>query len=389
MVGAAAGAGELPYSGSVIRHHDAFADAVVIGAGAAGLASAAALQRMGLQPVILDRADTVGSAWRTRYDSFRLHTVRWLSGLPGLRIPPRFGSWVARDDFVRYLQGYATFHRLAPRLGVELHGLARDGTGWRLDTSDGPLHTSRVVLATGACNTPLIPDWPGRNHFCVPMVHSSEYRSPAEYRGARVLVVGSGNSATEIAVDLAAAGVSVELAVRTPPAIVRRDTHGVPSQLFSIGLRRAPAVLMNPLGAALRRLTVPDLAPFGLPAPADPFSQYARTATTPVLDHGFAAAVQSGQVVIRPGVTALHGDRVEHADGSLSTPDRVISATGYAPGLEPLLGPLDLLDERGLPRIGAPGLHTVGIEIPLSGLLREIRLDSRALVRTVAAQRRS
>ncbi len=380
----------VTHHGNTVTHHGTgVADAVVVGAGAAGLAAAAALRGLGMTPVILDRADAVGSAWRTRYDSFRLHTVRWLSGLPGLRIPPRFGSWVARDDFVRYLQGYAAFHHLAPRLGVELQGLARDGSGWLLHTSDGPLRADRVVLATGACNLPVIPDWPGRNDFRPQLIHSSQYRNPADYLGATVLVVGSGNSATEIAVDLAAAGVPVELAVRTPPVIVRRDTHGVPSQLFSIALRRAPAAVMNPLGAALRRLTVPDLAPFGLPAPADPFSQFARTATTPVLDHGFAAAVRAGTIVIRTGVTALHGDRVEHVDGSRSRPDRVIAATGYAPGLEHLLGPLDLLDLRGLPVRGAPGLHTVGIEIPLSGLLREIGLDARAMVRTVAGQRRT
>ena len=78
-------------------------EAVVIGAGPGGLAAAAMLQRGGVETVVVDRADSVGSAWRAHYERLHLHTVRWLSGLPGLRIPRRYGKWVGRDDVVRYL----------------------------------------------------------------------------------------------------------------------------------------------------------------------------------------------------------------------------------------------------------------------------------------------
>ena len=116
-------------------------------------------------------------------------------------------------------------------------------------TSDGSMRAQRVVLATGACTEPRIPNWPGRRHFKPPLIHSSQYRNPSAYRGKRVLVVGSGNSASEIADDLAGArDVTVEMAVRTPPTILRRDTHGVPTQPVGIALRYAPAGIVNPLG---------------------------------------------------------------------------------------------------------------------------------------------
>jgi cation diffusion facilitator CzcD-associated flavoprotein CzcO len=371
----------------VTRH-----EVIVVGAGPAGLSAAATLGRAGLDPLVIDRASELGSAWRTRYDSFRLHTIRWLSGLPGMRIPPRYGSWVARDDFVDYLRRYAQRFAVEPRLGVELTGLEHSDAGeWALRTSIGQFETPRVVLATGACAEPRIPDWPGRPGFARPLIHSSQYRSPQPYAGQRVLVVGSGNSAAEIATDLAAhPGVVVEMAVRTPPTILRRDNHGLPTQPVGIAIRHLPPAVVNPLGAALGRLTVPNLAEFGLPAPKAPFSQFARTGTVPVLDHGFVAAVRAGRIAIRPGVADLDGDDVAHSDGSRSRPDAVIAATGYTAGLQPILGHLNVLDARGLPTVGSTGgvgatsgLHTVGITVLLSGLLREIGLDARRLARAV------
>ena len=367
-------------------------EVVIVGAGPAGLAAAARLRKSGFDPLLIDRSDTIGSAWRTRYDSFRLHTIRWLSGLPGMPIPSPCGAWVARDDFIGYLESYANRFGVSPQFGTDLEGLSPADGGWIMTTSQGQLEARRVVLATGACTEPYIPAWAGRDSFGPPLLHSSDYRAPGPYAGSRVLVVGSGNSATEVAVDLASSGdVTVEMAVRTPPNIVRRDIRGISTQPLGIALGRAPAAVGDPLGAAMRRLTVPDLSAQGLPAPKAPFSKFQRTGTTPVLDHGFVSAVRAGTIRIRSGVSSLDSDDVVHGDGSRSRPDAVIAATGYRPGLQAVLGPSSLLDDRGLPTIGsrgavgvAPGLFTVGITIVLSGLLREIGKDVKRLVHSIA-----
>jgi putative flavoprotein involved in K+ transport len=366
-------------------------DVVVVGAGPAGLSAAAELTGAGFDPIVIDRSESIGSAWRTRYDSFRLHTIRWMSGLPGMPIGPAFGPWVARDDFIGYLERYAAHFGIRPRLGVELHGLFVADGRWQLRTSHGQLDSRRVVLATGACNEPAVPEWPGRESFEPELIHSSQYRRPQEYAGSSVLVVGSGNSATEVATDLATSGrVRVQLAVRTPPTILRRDVHGVPTQPLGIALKYVPPVLANPLTAALTRLSLPNLAGYGLPAPTAPYSQFRRTGTVPVLDHGFVAAVRSGAITIVPAVAELAGTAVVHSNGSRSKPDAVIAATGYSTGLDPILGPLGLLDAKGLPTVGsrggsanAPGFYTVGINIVLSGLLREIGKDAHRLIRSV------
>ena len=360
---------------------------VIVGAGPAGLAVAATLGRQGVSCVVLERAPSVGAAWQGRYDSLRLHTIRWLSGLPGAPIPRRYGRWVSRDDFVAYLRDYADRFRVRPEFGVEVRRLDPDGENWTLQTSAGPRLASVVVVATGYSRTPHLPDWPGRDTFPGVLVHSADYREPAPYRGRHVLVVGAGNSAAEIAVDLVWVGARVDLAVRTPPNIVRRDTLGVPSQLLGIALKHAPERVMNPLATVLRRLSVPDLAKYGLPAPAgDGFTQFLRTRTVPILDHGFVHAVRAGRIGVVAAVDRVDGADVKLSDGSSLRPDAVICATGYRTGLESLVGHLGVLDEHGMPQAhGAtplpqlPGLYFVGVTVELAGLLREIGLEARAL----------
>jgi putative flavoprotein involved in K+ transport len=202
-------------------------DVVIVGAGPAGLAAAAALRARGIHATILERGEHVGEQWRTRYDRLHLHTIRWLSNLPGYRIPREFGRWVARDQFVQYLEQYTAHHRLEPRFGVEATRIDRDDGHWCVHTAAGMVPARVVVVASGYTRVPYLPRWPGA--FDGPVVHSADYRNPRPYPGQDVLVIGAGNSGTEIAVDLAEGGArGVRIAVRTPPNIVRRDTKGFP-----------------------------------------------------------------------------------------------------------------------------------------------------------------
>jgi putative flavoprotein involved in K+ transport len=364
---------------------------VVVGAGPAGLAVAAALARQGQRAVVLERAGSVGASWQGRYDSLRLHTVRWLSGLPGAPIPRRYGRWVSRDDVVAYLREYAERFGVRPEFGVDVRRIEHvDGT-WRIESPSGDWSTSTVVVATGYSRVPHLPDWPGRGTFPGPLLHSSDYREPSPYRGRHVLVVGAGNSAAEIAVDLARVAASVDLSVRTPPNIVRRDTLGVPSQLLGIALKHAPEPVMNPLTTVLRRVSVPDLTAHGLPSPAaDGFTQFLRTRTVPILDHGFVNAVRARRIRVVADLESLDAGAVRLVDGSTLHPDAVICATGYRTGLEPLVGHLGVLDERGLPVVHGPetppelpGLYFVGISVQLAGLLREIGLEAESVARAI------
>ena len=242
----------------------------VIGAGPAGLASAALLQRSGEQVVVLERGE-IGAAWKTRYDRLHLHTVRWLSCLPGYRIPRGYGKWPSRDRVIEYLERYTERNALDVRTGVDVERLDRGAAGWMIATAEGAVEAERVVIATGHNNVPFVPDWAGA--FAAEIVHSADYRKPAPYVGQRVLVVGAGNSGAEIAVDLADGGAAdVMLAVRTPPSIVRRDTLGLPSQVLGIATAHLPVPVVDRIAGTIRRISIPDLTPHGLPAPARPYS---------------------------------------------------------------------------------------------------------------------
>src|SRR3954469_5666078 len=161
-------------------------EVIVIGAGPAGLATAGALRHYGIGAGVLER-ETIGASWRRHYDRLHLHTVRWLSHLPGYKMPARYGKWVARDDVVEYLEDYAEVHNLDVRTGVEVEGIEREGDGWRVRTTDGDLSAPRVVIATGYNKHQKLPDWPGLDSFTGELTHSGKYRNPDPYVGKTVL----------------------------------------------------------------------------------------------------------------------------------------------------------------------------------------------------------
>ncbi|MBO8199771.1 NAD(P)/FAD-dependent oxidoreductase [Streptomyces smyrnaeus] len=396
----------------------------IVGAGPGGLATAAALRERGISAVVLERTDAVGSSWRSHYDRLRLHTARVHSSLPGLPIPRAYGRWVRRADLVRYLEQYAAHHRIEVATGVEVHRLERaddeegapgpegaqgapdaheaqgapgtreaQGARWVLHANGGRrLLAPAVVMATGYNHTPYLPDWPGRDGFTGELLHASRYRSPAPYAGRDVLVVGAGNTGAEIAADLAEGGAGrVRLAVRTPPHILRRSTLGWPSQRSAILCRRLPVRLVDRMAAQLTKLSVPDLAPYGLPRPDAGLYTRAREGAIPVLDAGLVEAVRQGKVEPVAAVASFEDGKVLLTDGETVTPEVVIAATGYRRGLEDLVGHLGVLDPRGVPRVhgrrthpAAPGLFFTGFSNPLSGGLRELALEARRIAKAVA-----
>ena len=376
----------------------------IIGAGPAGLATAVALRRHGVRALVLDRAEAVGNSWRGHYDQLRLDTPRRGSALPGLPIPRAFGRWVGRADLVRYLERYAEQHRLEIATGVEVSRMERvpDG-GWLLHANGGRrLPAPAVVLATGLHHTPKVPHWPGRETFTGELLHSAHYRNPRPYEGRDVLVVGAGASGAEIAVDLHRGGASrVRLAVRTPPHLLRRSTLGWPAQSTGVLVRRLPARLGDGLCAGLAKLSVPDLSVQGLPRPEAGLLTRARQGSPPVRDNGLVKAIRLGDVRPVAAVESFDGDRVRLADGDELAPDVVIAATGYTTGLDELLGPLDLLDSHGRPRVGGgrrrasrpvtaadtPDLYFAGYRHPVSGALREIGHDADRIARALSHPR--
>jgi cation diffusion facilitator CzcD-associated flavoprotein CzcO len=367
------------------------ADVLVVGAGPAGLAVAACLRKRGVDVLVVDRGAAVGDSWRKRYDRLHLHTPRVQSALPGLRMPRRLGRWVAKDDVAAYLADYAAHHGLTPRFETAVLRLEQDGDSWKAHTDGEPLQVRQVVLATGYNAEPVEPDWPGQDSFDGEVLHASAYADPTPYRGKDVLVVGAGNTGAEIAADLAESGAAqVWLAVRTPPNVVPRQLGPIPTTLLAISMDFSPAWLADPINRFLQKRFVGDLTRYGLPAPrSGVVSQMRATGVTPTIDVGLIAQLEAGRVTPVAALERFDGDEAVLADGSRLTPHAVIAATGYTTGLEPIVGHLGVLDDRGRPvvhgaRTRVPGLRFVGLTNPLKGLLFQISLDARATARAVA-----
>jgi putative flavoprotein involved in K+ transport len=373
-------------------------EAVVVGAGPGGLAAAAMLQRSGVQTVVVERADAVGSAWRGHYERLHLHTVRWLSNLPGLKIPRSYGKWVARDDVVRYLESYARHHQLRVEFNTTITRIERDGEEWVLRSPQGDIHATYVVVATGHNNTPDLPDWPGASEFTGELIHASQYRNATPYIAKRVLVVGSGNTGAEIALDLIETGAaSVQVSVRTPPHIVFRQQNGIANPVLGVTFRHLPPKVFDPIARALRKVTVGDLTEFGLPTPTDGLlERVVRDDSIPLVDMGFLDVLKKGQVSIVAGVVGFDADRVRLSDGVDLEVDAVIAATGYKRGLDDLVGRLGILDAKGRPCVRgaatdprAPDLWFTGFTNPVSGMFRELGIDAKRIASAVASRRRS
>ena len=370
------------------------APAVVIGAGPAGLAAAAELKRVGIPALVLDAAHEVGSSWGTHYDRLHLHTARALSSLPGYAIPRARGQWVARDDFRGYLADYAVHHGLDVRLGTAVMSVTRHpDDSWSVGAAGALIRTRFLIVATGYNHTASLPDWPGLGEYSGRVIHSSEYRSPAALDARTVLVVGPGNSGAEIAADLAGAGVTTSLAVRTPPNIVRRSVLGIPSQVLVLSVSPLPARVADRVARLLQRVTVGDLGRFGLPyASRGLVTAMERDDATPTIDVGLIDAVRSGRVRVVPAVEAFTADAVRLADGAELRPDVVVAATGYRRGLDELFGGLDVIAASGRPRINGaqqlrskPGLFFLGYSNPLTGNLRQLGIDARAIAKAATA----
>jgi cation diffusion facilitator CzcD-associated flavoprotein CzcO len=366
---------------------------VVVGAGPAGIASALALKDAGLSPVVLDQADRVASSWRSRYDSLRLNTWRRFSHLPGRPYPNGTPTFPSRDQVIEHLERHAGEERMELRLGTRVERIERGDGGWVVHTSRGELRAPQIIVATGLDQTPVLPDWRGRETFQGELLHSSEYRNPGPFGGRAVLVVGPGSSGMEIAHELAEGGAGkVWLAVRTPPNILLRQGPGsVPGDLIATWLWHLPTAVGDRIARFAARMDLGDLTEYGLPQPETAVFTNARSEgkVPAIVDAEVIEAIKEGRIEVVAAVAALDSTRVELADGARVDPDAVICATGFRPALEPLVGHLGVLGERGMPKViaprpAAPGLRFAGYLVrpgALGHMGKQARRSAKAIAR--------
>ncbi|WNV75470.1 NAD(P)/FAD-dependent oxidoreductase [Geodermatophilus sp. DSM 44513] len=333
-------------------------DVLVVGAGQAGLGTAYHLQRLGVRDVLVLEARGIGQSWCERWESLRLFTPRRYSGLPGLPFPPGPTPAPSREEVTGYLRDYARRWGLRVRTGTPVRRLAPDGDGFCADTPAGPVRARQVVVATGAFRRPSVPE--AARDLAVPQLHSADYRRADDVPPGRVLVVGGGNSAAQLAVELAA---THEVTVASA-----REPRYVPERALGVGL--FDWLLVSGVLNADRDAWV---------------SRRIRARGDAVVGRELDRLRRRGVVRVLPHrVVSADGDRVGLSDGSVEEVASVLWCTGFAPDT----GWVDVpgaLDGDGAPRSdrGAspvPGLHWMGLPWQTrvnSGLLDGVDRDAR------------
>ena len=361
-------------------------DAIIIGAGPAGLACAMTMRAAGLNAAVLEKADAVGPAWRRHYDRLHLHTDRRHSGLPGMAMPKSYPAYPSRAQMVDYLESYAARFDVQPTFDAAVSRIRPDGAQWRTETTQGSFAAPVVVVATGMADTPYRPAWPGSETYRGLLIHSSDYRNPQAFSGKRVLVIGFGNSGGEIALDLADAGIDVTLAVRGPVQILPRDLLGFPILSWAILQQPLPARLVDALNAPILLLAVGSVEKLGMQRAAKgPRQMIEEDGRVPLIDIGTLARIRDGSIKVRGGIDRFTPDGVVFADGREERFDAVVLATGFRSDLRRLLPDVSgVLDEHGAPRVtgratAAPGLYFCGHIVSPTGQLREIGIEARRI----------
>jgi hypothetical protein len=319
-------------------------DICVIGAGISGIAALRALKREGLQAVCYEAGSRPGGLWwigndngmSNIYQSLHTNTSTSRTGFSDHPMPDSLPDFPHHSEMLEYLDEYLdhfglnelieTRHRVLDVAPAPENESAEGGYQVNVQLPDGKtqqrtFHT--VVVCNGHHWDPFKAELPGR--FAGPVIHSSEYKSPEGFSGKRVLVVGAGNSACDIATDLSRTA-KVTMSTRSGAHVIPKYLLGKPlDQWTSDAMSRLPMAIQRRLFASLVFLTRGRQSRYGFPVPDTPF-----LTAHPTISSDLLKAVGRGRVSARPGIESIEEQRVHFVDGSTDVFDLIILATGYS-----------------------------------------------------------
>jgi hypothetical protein len=321
----------------------------IVGAGPAGLAALRALTAAGIDAVAFERGARVGGVWTLEerptaaYASLHLITSKARTEFAEHPMPPDMPDYPSRDAVGRWLETYAERFGLYDRirLGEEVTAARRSPRGgWEVDAGGQTVRVDKLVVASGHNEVPNWPDPPYPGDFGGDQIHAVDYGHGADHAGQRVLVVGMGNSAMDIATDLSHHADRTLLSVRHGSWIIPKRMLGKPADqvIKPWAAVHVPWRLRQPIAQTLLKLTIGPPERVGLPAPTGGLFQ-----SHPTISDTIVSRIAHGAVEPKPGIAALDGDGVRFTDGSREAVDTIVWCTGYRvtlPFLEPgLYGP--------------------------------------------------
>ncbi|MBS4203686.1 flavin-containing monooxygenase [Lederbergia citrea] len=309
-------------------------DCIVIGGGQAGLASGYYLQKESITYLILEAEEQAVGSWPKYYDSLTLFSPARYSSLPGLQISGDSDRYPSKDEVISYLSQYAEHFGLNIRTKQKVVDIQKKGDSFVINTADGNVYFSKsIISATGAFSNPRIPQIEGSELFKGKIFHSSQYKNGEEFKKQRVIVVGAGNSAIQIAYELAKVS-NLTLATRKP-------------------INYAPQRILGKDLHFWLKVTGVDTLPFG--------KKFALSSS--VLDTGiYKEAILNNMPERKDMFIRFTEEGIIWKDGTNEKVDSVIYATGY------LLNVSYLTSLNGAEELNSTPLHKRGISITTPGL---------------------
>lgn len=303
----------------------------VIGAGPSGLCMAAALRAAGVPYDHFERHKGVGGIWDLHnpgtpmYENAHFVSSRTMSAFRDFPMPEDYPDYPRRDQVQSYLEAFARHHGLMEgvEFGREVFEVTPGEDGADVVVNGERRRYRGVVCASGVNWDPLLPSFPGR--FEGQVRHAVSYRSPKEFEGQRVLIVGLGNSGADIACDAVRSARRTFVSVRRGYYFVPKHVFGKPADVFAEEGPRLPLWLERLLFGWLLRLLIGDTTRLGMPKP-----DHALLESHPLLNDQLLHHLRHGDVTIKPNIERFDGKNVVFSDGTHEELDQVLYATGYS-----------------------------------------------------------
>lgn len=372
---------------------------LIVGASIAGLACAACLQQSKIPYIIIESTAEIATPWRNHYERLHLHTSRRFSNLPHKKFDRNIPRYPSRLQVLDYLEAYRKTFDIHPVFNTTALSITRTpplaasaDPHWITTTSNGTIQSTNLIMATGAFGKAKPVELPGMDSFPGSIIHSQDYKTGRDFKGKKVLVIGFGNSACEIAIDLYESGAQPCMSVRSPVNIIPRDIFGIPVLEISLLMSNLPPKIADKLSAPLANLLIGDLSKTGLQRPPyGPLEQISKEAKAPVLDIGTIKHIRQGHIRVKGGIDHIEGRNV-HFKSPAQTEDfdAIIAAIGYyrdyadflhvdPARFEDLTSPTDKQQF-----FGKDNLYFCGYYISPTGHIREIANDAKRIAGHIA-----
>lgn len=303
----------------------------IIGAGAGGLSMARALKRHGIDYDHVERHSDVGGVWDQQtpgspmYDSAHMISSKTNSAFKDFPMPADYPDYPGHKLILKYLRSFADAFDLKKNIRFETtaESAVKEGDRWTVKFSDSTEgRYDGVIAATGLAWHARMPDYPGE--FTGEMIHSSKYRSLDIFKEKRVLVIGAGNSGTDIASDAARVASKAFLSMRRAYHFIPKHIFGMPADVFAITGSMLPMRLQQYVFAIVLRLLNGDLTRHGLKKP-----NHLPLSSHPIVNTAALLAMSHGDLTPKDDVERFEGKTVVFKDGSSEEIDLIVAATGY------------------------------------------------------------